>query len=313
MSYPTLPLDAVDQIRSYLLALQTHICSEFESIDGKACFIKDTWSRPEGGGGISRVLERGAVFEKAGVNFSEVYGEALPASATANRPELAGCDFHALGVSLVIHPDNPYVPTSHANVRFFVAKRDNLPVAWWFGGGFDLTPYYGFDEDCIHWHTTAKQACDPFGETVYPKFKAWCDDYFYLKHRNEARGIGGLFFDDYCDESFEKSFALMQSIGNSYLKAYAPIVKKRKDIPFGEREKSFQRYRRGRYVEFNLIYDRGTLFGLQSNGRTEAILVSLPPEVTWTYLWCPDKNTPEAMLYAKYLPIQNWLEASLVT
>jgi coproporphyrinogen III oxidase len=310
MPSPNLPSDAITQIRAYLIALQTHICSEFESIDGKARFIEDAWSRPEGGGGISRVLEHGAVFEKAGVNFSEVYGEALPASATSNRPELAGCNFHALGVSLVIHPDNPYAPTSHANVRFFVAKRGDLPVAWWFGGGFDLTPYYGFDEDCIHWHTIAKQACDPFGEAIHPKFKAWCDDYFYLKHRNEARGIGGLFFDDYCDESFEKSFSLMQSIGNSYLKAYTPIVKKRQHVPFGEREKSFQRYRRGRYVEFNLIYDRGTLFGLQSNGRTESILVSLPPEVTWAYQWSPDKNTPEAALYTKYLPIQNWLEES---
>jgi coproporphyrinogen III oxidase len=310
MGYSTLPSDAVTQIRAYLLALQAHICSEFETIDGKACFIEDKWSRTEGGGGISRVLEQGAVFEKAGVNFSEVYGEKLPASATSSRPELAGCNFHALGVSLVIHPDNPYAPTSHANVRFFVAKRGDLPVAWWFGGGFDLTPYYGFDEDCIHWHTTAKQACDPFGEAIYPKFKAWCDDYFYLKHRNEARGIGGLFFDDYCDESFEKSFSLMQSIGNSYIKAYAPIVKKRQHTPFGEREKSFQRYRRGRYVEFNLIYDRGTLFGLQSNGRTESILVSLPPEVTWTYQFSPDKNTPEDALYKKYLPIQNWLKES---
>ncbi len=309
----TLPPHAIDDIRAYLLSLQHQICSEFESVDGKAQFIEDTWRREGGGGGISRVLEQGAVFEKAGVNFSEVYGNSLPASATASRPELAGCSFRALGVSLVIHPNNPYVPTSHANVRFFVALRKNQPVAWWFGGGFDLTPYYGFEEDCIHWHQTAKDACTPFGEDIYPRFKAWCDEYFYLKHREEARGIGGLFFDDHCEESFEKSFGLMKSIGNSYLQAYLPIVKKRMNIPFGEREKNFQRYRRGRYVEFNLLYDRGTLFGLQSKGRTESILVSLPPDVVWSYQWEPEENTPEAVLYTKYLPIKDWLQKEPLT
>lgn len=307
-----LPSNAVDQIRTYLLNLQTNICSELEKLDGQAVFIEDSWKREAGGGGCSKVLEKGDVFEKAGVNFSEVHGGTLPASATASRPELEGCSFRALGVSLVIHPDNPYVPTSHANVRFFIAERDNEPVQWWFGGGFDLTPYYGFKEDCQHWHKTAKQACDPFGQEIYPEFKAWCDKYFHLKHRNEARGIGGLFFDDYCEQNFEHSFKLMQSIGDAYIKAYAPIVAKRKAIVFGEREKDFQRYRRGRYVEFNLIYDRGTLFGLQSGGRTESILMSLPPEVKWGYQWTPEYNSPEATLYNTYLPVQNWLETSLV-
>jgi coproporphyrinogen III oxidase len=307
-----LPKNAVDQIRAYLLNLQANICSELEKLDGQAVFIEDKWKREAGGGGCSKVLEKGAVFEKAGVNFSEVHGGTLPASATANRPELAGCSFRALGVSLVIHPDNPYIPTSHANVRFFIAERDNQPVQWWFGGGFDLTPYYGFKEDCITWHETAKQACEPFGEAIYPEFKAWCDRYFYLKHRNEARGIGGLFFDDYCAQSFEHSFELMQSVGNAFIEAYVPIVKRRKAITFGECEKNFQRHRRGRYVEFNLIYDRGTLFGLQSGGRTESILMSLPPEVNWTYQWAPDDNSPEAALYSTYLPVQDWLEASLI-
>ena len=312
MLSPDLPENAVDQIRTYLLHLQKTICQELEAIDGKAQFGIDTWQREAGGGGISRALERGAVFEKAGVNFSEVHGDTLPASATASRPELAGRRFRALGVSLVIHPDNPYAPTSHANVRFFVAEQDNQPPIWWFGGGFDLTPYYGFKEDCVHWHQTAKEACLPFGEHVYPQFKAWCDNYFYLKHRDEARGIGGLFFDDYAEKSFEHSFGLMQSIGDAYLKAYAPIVKRRHQIAFSENEKSFQQYRRGRYVEFNLIYDRGTLFGLQSGGRTESILMSLPPKVAWTYQWSPAKNTPEAALYETYLPAQDWLAETSV-
>jgi len=311
MNTPPLPTDAVDQIRSYLLNLQATICSELEKLDGQGLFIEDKWTRAAGGGGCSNVLEKGAVFEKAGVNFSEVHGDALPASATASRPELTGCSFRALGVSLVIHPDNPYVPTSHANVRFFIAERDNQPVQWWFGGGFDLTPYYGFKEDCKAWHETAKRACEPFGEDIYPHFKAWCDRYFYLKHRNEARGIGGLFFDDYCEHSFDHSFNLMQSIGDAYINAYAPLVGRRKNMTFGEREKKFQRYRRGRYVEFNLIYDRGTLFGLQSGGRTESILMSLPPEVEWTYQWAPDNNSPEAELYCTYLPAQDWLETPL--
>ena len=312
MLSPELPQDAVEKIRAYLLSLQQTICSELEAIDGKASFIEDTWTRETGGGGISRALEKGDVFEKAGVNFSEVYGNTLPASASASRPELAGCRFRALGVSLVIHPDNPYVPTSHANVRFFIAEKDNQPPIWWFGGGFDLTPYYGFTEDCVHWHQTAKDACQPFGQKIYPKFKTWCDDYFYLKHRDEARGIGGLFFDDYAEQSFEHSFGLMQSIGNAYLKAYVPIVNRRKKMVFGDNEKNFQYHRRGRYVEFNLIYDRGTLFGLQSGGRTESILMSLPPEVKWTYQWTPAKNTPEAVFYETYLPAKDWLAETSV-
>jgi coproporphyrinogen III oxidase len=307
MSLPQLPSDAVENIRHYFLNLQESICTAFEALEDEACFLEDTWTRAEGGGGISRVLENGTVFEKAGVNFSEVHGAALPSSATAQRPELAGCSFRALGVSLVIHPNNPYVPTSHFNVRFFIAERDNQPPVWWFGGGFDLTPYYGFHEDCIHWHETARAACSPFGKEIYPNFKAWCDRYFYLKHRDEARGIGGLFFDDYTDNNFSDAFGLVQSIGDAYLEAYLPIVKKRQAMAFGAREKKFQAYRRGRYVEFNLIYDRGTLFGLQSGGRTESILMSLPPKVAWTYQWAPTPNTPEAALYTTYLPVQDWL------
>ena len=231
----------------------------------------------------------------------------MPGSASQHRQELAGCSFQALGVSLVIHPENPYIPTSHANVRFFIAEKDDEPPVWWFGGGFDLTPYYGFKEDCRHWHQTAKAACDPFGELIYPHFKDWCDRYFFIKHRQEARGVGGLFFDDYNEGGFEQAFGLMQSIGNHFIKGYAPIVEKRKNITYGEREKAFQRYRRGRYVEFNLVYDRGTLFGLQSDGRTESILMSLPPEVEWHYNWHPEPNTPESLLYTDFLPIRNWL------
>ncbi|KTD22435.1 oxygen-dependent coproporphyrinogen oxidase [Legionella londiniensis] len=304
----SLPEKAIEQVKNYLLSLQHHICSALESLDGKAQFHEDCWQREEGGGGITRTLTNGAVFEKAGVNFSHVTGAKLPISATAGRSELSGCRFTALGVSLVIHPDNPYVPTSHANVRFFVAEKENDFPVWWFGGGFDLTPYYGFQEDCIHWHQTAKRACDPFGKELYPRFKTWCDRYFYLPHRNEARGIGGLFFDDYNEVDFTHSFGLMQSIGDHYIKAYAPIVSRRKDIPYGEREKSFQLYRRGRYVEFNLIYDRGTIFGLQSGGRTESILMSLPPEVQWHYNWQPKENTPEAKLYSDFLPAKDWLD-----
>ncbi|MCH9756010.1 MAG: oxygen-dependent coproporphyrinogen oxidase [Gammaproteobacteria bacterium] len=313
MSTPELPLNAIEKVRAYLLNLQKIICSELETIDGKAHFIEDSWTRKSGGGGRSRVLEKGAVFEKAGVNFSEVHGDTLPPAASASRPELAGCHFHALGVSLVIHPHNPYVPTSHANVRFFIAEKEGKPPVWWFGGGFDLTPYYGFQEDCVYWHKTAQDACLPFGETIYDDFKAWCDRYFYLKHRDEARGIGGLFFDDYSEKSFDHSFGLMQSIGNAYLKAYTPIVERRKAMAYGINEKNFQKYRRGRYVEFNLIHDRGTLFGLQSGGRTESILMSLPPEATWTYQWTPDKDTPEAALYETYLPIQDWLADAPMT
>lgn len=302
-----LPSDAISQVKTYLLQLQQSICQSLEVIDGKGLFQEDAWARSGGGGGITRTLTKGAVFEKAGVNFSHVNGVNLPGSATAHRPELAGRTFNALGVSLVIHPDNPYIPTTHANVRFFIAEKENAEPVWWFGGGFDLTPYYGFVEDCIAWHQTAHEACQPFGESIYLEFKRWCDEYFFLKHRNEARGIGGLFFDDYNEQSFEHSFNLMQSIGNHFSKAYAPIVNQRKDHAFGEREKEFQKFRRGRYVEFNLIYDRGTLFGLQSGGRTESILMSLPPEVCWGYNWHPEPNTPEARLYTDFLPARDWL------
>lgn len=302
-----LPKDYIQQIKSYLLQLQNSICQTLAECDGHKSFITDEWTRELGGGGISRVLEQGGVFEKAGVNFSHVYGNALPPSASASRPQLAGRSFQAMGVSLVIHPKNPYVPTSHANVRFFVATKESEPPIWWFGGGFDLTPYYGFIEDCVHWHEVAKSACDPYGETIYPHFKHWCDEYFYLKHREEARGIGGLFFDDYCEQSFEHSFGLMQSIGNAYLEAYVPIVVKRKNHPYAERERDFQLHRRGRYVEFNLVYDRGTLFGLQSGGRTESILMSLPSDVRWSYGWHPNPGTPEYQLYEEFLPPRDWL------
>lgn len=305
-----LPDNAIEQVKSYLLQLQNTICTSLENLDGQAHFIEDAWQRAGGGGGITRVLTQGRLFAKAGVNFSHVSGEQLPASASAHRPELAGRKFSALGVSLVIHPDNPYIPTSHANVRFFIAEKEGASPVWWFGGGFDLTPYYGFEEDCTHWHQTAFDACQPFGDSIYPKFKEWCDYYFFIKHRNEARGIGGLFFDDYNEISFEHSFALMQSIGDHYIKAYAPIVSRRADHSFGAREKEFQNYRRGRYVEFNLVYDRGTLFGLQSGGRTESILMSLPPEVTWAYDWQPEEHSAEAKLYTDFLPHKDWLATS---
>lgn len=302
-----LPQDYIEQIKTYLLNLQTQICESLSQCDNQKSFLTDQWSRELGGGGISRVLEQGNVFEKAGVNFSHVYGNALPPTASASRPQLSGRSFQAMGVSLVIHPTNPYVPTSHANVRFFVATKKYEPPIWWFGGGFDLTPYYGFIEDCVHWHQVAKSACDPYGKDIYPHFKQWCDEYFYLKHRQEARGIGGLFFDDYCKHSFEHSFALFQSIGNAFLEAYVPIVEKRKNHSFGKRERDFQLYRRGRYVEFNLVYDRGTLFGLQSGGRTESILMSLPPEVRWLYDWHPEPGTREYKLYEDFLPPRDWL------
>ncbi len=302
-----LPQNAIELVKTYLLQLQTNICKSLEQIDGQGHFIEDAWTRPNGGGGLTRIMNNGCVFSKAGVNFSHVYGEELPASASVNRPELAGCHFSALGVSLVIHADNPYVPTSHANVRFFIAEKDDALPVWWFGGGFDLTPFYGFEEDCQHWHQTAFNACQPFGDDIYPHFKAWCDRYFYIKHRNEARGIGGLFFDDYNEHGFDHSFKLMQSIGDHFIPAYAPIVEHRKTLPFGEREKAFQLYRRGRYVEFNLVYDRGTLFGLQSGGRTESILMSLPPEVNWQYNWQPEAGTAEEKLYSHFLPARDWL------
>jgi len=297
----------IEAVRAYLLGLQDRICQELEQEDGRGRFAEDLWDRPEGGGGRSRVLSDGAVFEQAGINFSHVFGDGLPPSATAHRPELAGRGFEALGVSLVIHPKNPYAPTSHANVRFFLAEKEGAEPVWWFGGGFDLTPYYPFQEDVLFWHETARDACEPFGADVYPRYKKWCDEYFFLKHRDETRGVGGLFFDDLNEGGFDRCFAFMQSVGNHYLRAYRPIVARRKDIAYGERERDFQLYRRGRYVEFNLVYDRGTLFGLQSGGRTESILMSLPPLVKWRYNWQPEPGTPEAELYENYLRPRDWL------
>lgn len=294
-------------VKAYLLNLQDRICHDLQAEDGQASFEEDSWIRKEGGGGRSRVITEGAIFEKGGVNFSHVHGTQLPPSATAARPELAGRSFEAMGVSLVMHPENPYVPTSHANVRFFIAEKPGEEPVWWFGGGYDLTPYYGNLEDCRHWHQTAKAACAPFGEEVYPHFKQWCDDYFFLKHRNEPRGVGGLFFDDYNEPGFDQSFGLMRSVGDSYLDAYLPIIQRRRTMSWGERERQFQLYRRGRYVEFNLVYDRGTLFGLQTGGRTESILMSLPPLVRWEYDWQPDPGTSEAELHDVYLRPQNWV------
>jgi len=291
-------------VLTYLKSLQDNICQSFEAIEQGKTFTQDAWQHDNGGGGRTRVL-RGKILESAGVNFSHVLGDKLPGSATAKRPELAGSGFEASGVSLVIHPDNPFIPTSHANVRVFrtTGKEKNK---WWFGGGFDLTPYYPFDEDIIYWHETAKAACQPFGKEVYPKFKDWCDEYFYLKHRKETRGVGGLFFDDLNEWGFEKSFAFIQAIGNAYVDAYIPIVRKRMDTAFTEQHKAFQKYRRGRYVEFNLVYDRGTLFGLQSGGRTESILMSLPPEVSFRYNYQPEEGSQEAKLY-QYLTPRDWL------
>jgi len=297
----------VARVRSYLERLQHSITGTLQDIDGKAVFEVDEWQREAGGGGRSMVLRDGAVFEQGGVNFSEVFGDNLPASATAHRPDLAGRRFQAMGVSLVMHPDNPYIPTSHANLRFFVAEKPGEDPIWWFGGGFDLTPYYGFDEDCVHWHRIAKQACDPFGADRYKDYKKWCDEYFYLKHRGEARGIGGLFFDDLNQPDFEQAFAFVRSVGDHYLPAYTPIVERHKDDSYGETEKKFQWYRRGRYVEFNLVYDRGTLFGLQSGGRTESILMSLPPVVNWRYNYSPPPGSAEAKLTDYYLRARDWL------
>ncbi len=301
------PAEALELVERYLQNLHNQLCEQIEIIDQTARFVEDPWTRSEGGGGVSRILQHGGVFEKAGINFSHVIGTQLPPSALHHRPELIGSRYHALGLSLVLHPDNPYVPTTHANVRFFIAETASNTTVWWFGGGFDLTPYYGFREDCQHWHRNAKNACLPFGEELYPRFKAWCDDYFFLKHRQEARGIGGLFFDDYAQQSFAHSFGLMQSVGNHFISGYAPIVAKRRTIAYGEREKKFQCLRRGRYVEFNLLYDRGTLFGLQSGGRTESILMSLPPLVHWSYNWAPEPRSPEQLLLSEFLPAQDWL------
>lgn len=299
-------------VKSFLLTLQDRICRDFENVDGVGKFTEDSWERPAGGGGRTRVIakdeqSRTAVFEKGGANFSHVFGDQLPPSASANRPELAGRSFEAMGVSVVMHPDNPFIPTSHANVRFFIAEKAGEDPVWWFGGGFDLTPYYGFEEDCVSWHQHAKAACEPYGDNVYPEYKKWCDDYFYLKHRDEARGIGGLFFDDLNDWGFDQCFAFIQQVGNRYVDAYCEIVERRKATPFTEQHKQFQRFRRGRYVEFNLVYDRGTLFGLQSGGRTESILMSLPPEVNWGYCFEPQPGSAEAELYQRFLPATDWL------
>ncbi|MDH3787128.1 MAG: oxygen-dependent coproporphyrinogen oxidase [Xanthomonadales bacterium] len=308
---------STDRVKEYMLQLQQRICQSLEEEDGQQRFLQDDWSRAKsesqndgpvlGGGGRSRVLANGAVFEQAGVNFSHVTGDALPPSATAMRPELAGRSFEALGVSLVIHPENPHIPTSHANIRFFMAEKSGEDPVWWFGGGYDLTPYYPVLEDVVAWHRTAQAACIPFGDDVYPRFKEWCDRYFYLKHRKESRGVGGLFFDDLNDWGFEKSFDFLKAVGNSYLQAYLPIVRRRKQQAWTQQQREFQLYRRGRYVEFNLVYDRGTLFGLQSGGRTESILMSLPPLVAWRYNWQPEAGSEEALLYDFLVP-RNWLD-----
>lgn len=297
----------INDIKTYLLSLQDDICMALEKEDGKVKFVEDAWSREKLGGGRTRALEDGPVIEKAGVNFSHVTGDALPSAATANRPELAGRNFEALGISLIVHPRNPFAPTCHANFRFFTATKENADPIWWFGGGFDLTPFYGFEEDCQHWHATAKKACDPFGEKVYGEFKKWADDYFFLKHRNEPRGIGGLFFDDLNRWDYETSFNFIKSTGDHFVPAYIPILNKRKNTPYEQKHRDFQLYRRGRYVEFNLIYDRGTLFGLQSNGRTESILISLPPLVAWHYNYKPEKNSAEERLYNYYLKPKDWI------
>ncbi|MCP3906536.1 MAG: oxygen-dependent coproporphyrinogen oxidase [Oceanicoccus sp.] len=302
-----MPEIAVDQVKKYLLQLQDSICERLEQEDGKATFQQDEWDRPEGGGGRSRVISGGAVFEKGGVNFSHVYGQKMPPSATQARPELAGRGFQAMGVSLVMHPENPYIPTSHANIRLFIAEKEGEEPVWWFGGGYDLTPYYGFEEDCVHWHQTAKNACDRFSAEAYPRYKKWCDEYFQLPHRNEPRGIGGLFYDDLNEGGFDRCFEFMRSVGDSYIKAYQPIVAKRKATPYGEREREFQLYRRGRYVEFNLVHDRGTIFGLQSNGRTESILMSLPPLVRWEYDWQAEAGSQEEALTQQFLINRDWV------
>ena len=293
-------------VKTYLQDLHTRIVAALEGVDGNA-FVTDAWQRQEGGGGISRVIEEGRVFERGGVNFSHVIGSSLPPSAAANRPAIAGRAWEAMGVSLVLHPRNPYAPTVHMNVRFFNATAENEEPVWWFGGGMDLTPYYGFPEDTQHFHRTCRAALEPYGSDLHPRFKRWCDDYFYLKHRNEPRGVGGIFFDDFNAPGFETSFAVQRSVGDHFIESYLPILLRRKDMPYGERERDFQAYRRGRYVEFNLVYDRGTLFGLQSGGRTESILMSLPPVVKWRYDWRPEAGSAEAKLYSDFLIHRDWV------
>ena len=304
----------IHAVKKYLMSLQDSICEQLAQEDGGAVFDEDNWEREVDpkkptmtGGGRTRLLVDGNIIEQGGVNFSHVFGGKMPASATAGRPELAGRTFQAMGVSLVIHPKNPMVPTSHANVRFFIAEKEGEDPVWWFGGGYDLTPYYGFEEDCVEWHTTAQKACEPFGDDVYDKYKKWCDDYFYLKHRDEQRGIGGLFFDDLNEWGFEKSFEFLRSVGDSYASAYVPIMARRKTLEYTEAQRDFQLYRRGRYVEYNLVYDRGTLFGLQSGGRTESILMSMPPLVKWKYNWQPEEGSEEAKLYNYYIKPKDWV------
>lgn len=296
-----------ESVKRYLMALQDRIRDALHDTDGGAGFREDAWERPNGGGGRTRVMRDGLVFEQCGLNFSHVFGDRLPPSASVRRPELAGRRFEALGVSLVAHPWNPYVPTSHLNVRFFIAEKAGTDPVWWFGGGFDLTPYYGFEDDVVHWHRNARAICAPFGEALYARLKRGCDEYFFLKHRNEPRGVGGLFFDDFDQGGFDQSFAFLRAIGDGYLPGYLPIVQRRWAKTYGERERAFQKYRRGRYVEFNLLDDRGTLFGLQSGGRTESILVSMPPEVSWRYDFRPEPGSPEAELYERFLVPRDWL------
>jgi len=296
-----------DKVKEFMLELQELVVERLEQVDGNP-FLSDAWQRPQGGGGLTRLIEEGKVFERGGVNFSHVMGDRLPPSATAHRPELAGRRWQAMGVSLVMHPRNPYAPTSHMNVRFFVAEKDGEAPVWWFGGGMDLTPYYGFEDDAEHFHDVCSRSLAPFGEDYYPRFKKWCDAYFFLKHRNEPRGIGGIFFDDFSEGGFEHCFNLVESVGDHFLSAYVPIVERHMNTPYGERERDFQAYRRGRYVEFNLVWDRGTLFGLQSGGRTESILMSLPPIVKWRYDWQPEPGSPEARLYTDFLKPRDWLQ-----
>ncbi|WP_080735171.1 oxygen-dependent coproporphyrinogen oxidase [Coxiella burnetii] len=300
----------ITEVGIYLKDLQNRLCRAFEKEEGESRFQETLWEKPNGGGGRTRLLTEGHVIEQGGVNFSCVYGNQLPPAATQKHPEISGFDFQAEGLSLVIHPRNPYVPSVHANFRFFIAGKDEADPRWWFGGGYDLTPYYGFEEDCRHWHRVAKKACDRFGEAIYPRFKAACDDYFYLKHRNEPRGIGGLFFDDLNEWEFKRCFEFIKILGDSFLEAYLPIMQNRKNHPYGERQREFQLYRRGRYVEFNLLYDRGTRFGLEFGGRTESILMSLPPRVVWRPNWEPEPGSEEARLYEDYLVRRNWVSVS---